>query len=71
MNTQTSTRHPNDKHLLTEAEKMTSMASGRQVGGEATLPVFDIFEASVKFVLSSMNEKTVKTDLTVFEKLSD
>lgn len=64
-------RHPDDKHLLTEAEKMTSTASDGQVGGEAALPVLDIFEASAKFVLSSMNEKTVKTDLTVFEKLSN
>ena len=64
-------RHPNDKHLLTEAENMSSTASARQVGGEDALPVLDIFEASAKFVLSSMNGKTVKTDLTVFKKLSN
>jgi putative transposase len=64
-------RHPNAKHFRTEAENMSSMASGRQVGGEATLPVLDIFEASAKFVLSSMKEKTVKTDLTVFKNLSN
>jgi putative transposase len=64
-------RHPNDKHLLTEAENISSMASRGQVVGEATLPVLDIFEASAKFVLSSMKEKTVKTDLTVFKNLSN
>ena len=64
-------RHPNDKHLMSEAENMSSMASGKQVGGEATLPVRDIFEASAKFVLSSMNGKTVITDSTVFKKLSN
>jgi len=63
--------HPNDKHSLTDVEKIASMASGRPEGGEATLPVLDIFETSAKFVLSSMNEKTVKTDLTVFENLSN
>jgi putative transposase len=64
-------RHANDKHLITEAENMSSMASVRQVGGEATLPVLDIFEASAKFVLSSMNGKSVKTDLSIIEKLSN
>jgi len=64
-------RHPNDKHLLSEAENMSSMASVKQVGGEATLPVLDIFEASAKFVLSSRNGKTVITDSTVFKKLSN
>lgn len=62
---------PNDKHLVTEAENISSMASAKPAGGEATLPVLDIFEASAKFVLSSMNGKTVITDSTVFKKLSN
>ena len=64
-------RHPNDIHFPVEAEKMSSMASAMPLGGEANLPVLDIFEASAKFVLSSMKEKTVKTDLTVFKNLSN
>lgn len=64
-------KHPNDKHLVTEAENISSMASAKQAGGEATLPVLDIFEASAKFVLSSINGKTVITDSTVFKKLSN
>jgi putative transposase len=64
-------RHPNDKHSLTEAENISSMAPGMPAGGEATLPVLDIFEASAKFVLSSMKGKTVITDLTVLKNLSN
>ena len=61
-------RQPNDKYLVTEAENISSMASAKPAGGEAALPVIDIFEASAKFVLSSMNGKTVITDSTVFKK---
>ena len=50
---------------MTEAENMSGMSSAKQKGGEASLHVLDIIEASAKFVLSSMNGKTVITDSTV------
>jgi hypothetical protein len=50
---------------------MSIMASGRQAGGEATLPVLDIFEASAKLVLNPMNEKIDNFDSTVLRKLSN
>jgi putative transposase len=63
--------HPNDKHLLTDTENMSSMAFAEEVGGKATLPVLDIFEVSAKFVLNSMNGKTKYIDSTVLKKLSN
>jgi len=62
---------PDVKHLISDEEKKSSMAVTEQVGGQATLPVLDIFEASAKFVLNPMNEKIDNIDSTVLKKLSN
>jgi transposase InsO family protein len=59
--------HPDDKHILTDAANMSSMAFAGDVGGKATLPVLDIFEASANFVLNPMSEKRTNIDSTVLK----
>lgn len=63
--------HPDDKHFLTDAENMSSMAFARDGGGKATLPVLDIFEVSANFVLNPMSEKHPNIDSTVLLKVSN
>ncbi len=64
-------RNPNNKQPSTCKAKTTSISYNNPQNEQAVLPVFDIFKISAKFVLSSVNKKSMKTDSTVFENLSN